>query len=64
MQRPRLLLMADVQESHEMFLRRAVEHRSVRTVWRDSGPLIVESNFDPDDPDKELNDNEPLVGSG
>jgi len=60
MQRPRLLLMADVQESHERFLRRAVEHRSVWTLWGHCGPLIVESNFDPDDPDKEAG-NDPLV---
>jgi hypothetical protein len=48
-QRPRLINVADAQESHERFLSRAVEHQSVWTVWGDTGPLIVESNFSPDD---------------
>jgi len=55
MQRPRLLHEADVQESHQRFLSRAVEHQSVWTVWGNSGPLIVESNSEPD---KEADDNE------
>jgi hypothetical protein len=48
MQRPRLINVADAQENHERFLRRAVEHRSVWTAWGRTGPLIVESNFTPD----------------
>lgn len=49
MQRPRLINEAAAQEGHERFLRRAVEHQSVWTVWGGNGPLIVESNFTSDD---------------
>ena len=49
MQRPRLINVAAAQEAHEAFLCRAVEHQSVWTVWGRTGPLIVESNFTPDD---------------
>ena len=49
MQRPRLINVAAAQEAHEAFLCRAVEHQSVWAVWGRTGPLIVESNFTPDD---------------
>jgi hypothetical protein len=44
-----MINVAAAQEGHERFLRRAVEHQSVWTVWGGTGPLIVASNFTPDD---------------
>jgi hypothetical protein len=49
MQRPRLINMAAAQEGHEMFLHRTVRQQSVWTVWGGTGPLIVASNYPPDD---------------
>ena len=37
---------ATVQENHDRFIRRAIEHESVWTVRGDSGPLLVESEPD------------------
>ena len=46
MQRSQLSDSATVQENHERFLRRAVEHQSIWTVWGTSGPLIAKSTDD------------------
>jgi hypothetical protein len=46
-ERVRLLDTATAQENHERFLRRAVEHETVWTVWGGAGPLISESNGEP-----------------
>ncbi len=35
---------ATVREHHERFVRRAVEHRAVWTVWGTAGPVIASSN--------------------
>jgi len=50
MQRSRLLDLVTVQENHERFLARAVEHRAVWTVWGNHGPLIATS----DDGDRDV----------
>lgn len=47
MQRPRLLDLATIQENHDRFLRRTVQHEAAWTVWGETGPLIVDSNDAP-----------------
>jgi hypothetical protein len=41
MRRPRLIDEATVQENHERFVRRAVEHDAVWTVYGERGPLVA-----------------------
>jgi hypothetical protein len=42
----RLLDGVTVRENHERFVRRAVEHEKVWTIWREDGPLVSESTAD------------------
>jgi hypothetical protein len=42
----RFLDTATVQENHGRFVRRAVEHEKVWTIWADTGPIIVPSTAD------------------
>lgn len=42
--RPRLLDTATALENHERFLRRSIEHRSVWTLWGDSGPIVADAD--------------------
>lgn len=37
---------ATARENHERFVRRAIVHETVWTVWGQSGPLVSESNAD------------------
>jgi hypothetical protein len=53
----RILDGATVQENHERFVRRAVEHEKVWTIWGDDGPLVSESTAQ--DENDESDDAEP-----
>ena len=49
----RFLDAAATQESHERFIRRAVEHQAVWTVWGETGPLVAESQESDDEADQD-----------